>query len=261
MLACTLSAFPADFAYTFDAWLHPDGTTLDFSWQAGLFQIAVNILLTILIAFPLMKLGSKMIDTIKEPNVWLSVLFVSFVFLLLSVTIIPRNYNILYEEQCFFIYIVILIILLILLLFQYASLYIIAMGIQKNADLTQRIRFFEMQESQYNAQKKYIEETSRSRHDFRQSILTLNRLTAEDDIPSLKKYLGEYVSALPKTESVCYCKNKAVNALLNYYAHTAAEKDIRIEWHIDLPESLNIAPSLIYAAFWEISWKMRCRAA
>ncbi len=27
IFSCVLSTFPADFAYTFDAWLHPDGTS------------------------------------------------------------------------------------------------------------------------------------------------------------------------------------------------------------------------------------------
>lgn len=239
--SCVISAFPANFAYTFDAWLHPDGTSAGFSWQAGLFQLALTTVLTLLLSVPLRKYGSRLIDMINIPSVWISVISVSSIFLLLSIAIIPHNYSTLYVGRCFPIYIILLIVMLILLLFLYITLYCIAVGIQKNADLTDRIRFFEMQESQYMMQKRYIEETSKQRHDFRQSIFTLNRLAEEGDLSSMKEYLVKYAEMLPKTETTRYCRNNAVNALLNYYAQSASDSGIRIEWSIGLPDKLTIS--------------------
>lgn len=241
VFSCVLSSFPANFAYAFDAWIHPDGISADFSWQAGLFQFAVTVALTLLLSVPLYKYGSKLIDMIKIPSVWISIISVSLIFLLLNIAIIPHNYYTLYVGRCFPLYISILSALLLLLLFMYFTLYCIAMSIHKNDNLSERIRFFEMQESQYILQKRYIEETSKQRHDFRHSIITLNNLAENGELDSLKKYLTEYIEMIPKTDTRIYCKNNAVNALLNHYAHSGTENGINMEWDIGFPDKLTIS--------------------
>lgn len=241
VFSCVLSSFPANFAYTFDAWLHPDGTSADFSWQAGLFQLTVTVALMLLLIIPLYKYGSKLIDTIQIPVVWISIMTVSFIFLMLNIAMIPHNYYTLYVGRCFPLYIIILSVLFMLLLFIYIMLYCIAMGIQKNADLSERIRFFEMQENQYIMQKRYIEETSKQRHDFRHFIITLNTLAENGELNSLKEYLTKYMEILPKLNTKTYCKNNAVNALLNYYAQFETENGIHTEWDIVLPDNLSIS--------------------
>lgn len=241
VFSCVLSSFPANFAYAFDAWLNPDGISADFSWQAGLFQFAITVGFTLFLIIPLYKYGSRLIDMIQIPSVWVSIMSVSFILLLLNIAMIPHNYSTLYVGHCFPVYIIILIVLFMLLLFMYITLYCIAMSIQKNADLSERIHFFEMQESLYITQKKYIEETSKQRHDFRHSIVTLNTLAENGDLNNLKKYLAKYIKMFPKTETITYCKNRAVNALLNCYAQSAEENGIRMEWNIELPDNLLIS--------------------
>jgi len=240
IFSCVLSTFPADFAYTFDAWLHPDGTSAQFSWQAALFQLALMSAMTIMIGIPLRKWGSKLIDTINIPNVWGSIISVSIVFLLLNIAIIPRNYSTLYVGLCFPLYIAILIVTFILLVFLYIALYRIAMGVLENAKLAERVQFFEMQESQYAAQKRYIEETSKHRHDFRQSIFTLKQLADDGNFTDLKSYLEEYTRTFPQSEIKKYCNNNAVNALLNYYAHSANANNIRLDWKMNIPDLLSV---------------------
>ncbi len=240
IFSCVLSTFPADFAYTFDAWLHPDGTSAQFSWQAALFQLALMSAITILIGIPLWKWGSKLIDTINIPNVWGAIISVSIVFLLLNIAIIPRNYSTLYVGRCFPLYIAILIVTFMLLVFLYIALYRIAMGILENAKLMEKVQFFEMQESQYAAQKRYIEETSKHRHDFRQSIFTLKQLADDGNFTDLKSYLEEYTRTFPQSEIKKYCNNNAVNALLNYYAHSANANNIRLDWKMNIPDLLPV---------------------
>lgn len=240
IFSCVLSTFPADCAYTFDAWLHPDGTSAQFSWQAALFQLVVMSAITILTNIPLRKWGSKLIDTINIPNVWVSIMFVSIIFLLLNIAIIPHNYSTLYVGRCFPLYVAILIVTFMLLIFMYIALYHIAMGILENAKLMEQVQFFEMQESQYAAQKRYIEETSKHRHDFRQSIFTLNQLADDGNFTALKSYLEEYTRTFPQSEIKKYCNNNAVNALLNYYAQSANSNDIRLEWKIAIPDNLTV---------------------
>ncbi len=205
-----------------------------------MFQLALMSAITILIGIPLWKWGSKLIDTINVPNVWVSIISVSIVFLLLNIAIIPRNYSTLYVGRCFPLYIAILIVTFMLLVFLYIALYRIAMGILENAKLMEKVQFFEMQESQYAAQKRYIEETSKHRHDFRQSIFTLKQLADDGNFTDLKSYLEEYTRTFPQSEIKKYCNNNAVNALLNYYSHSANANNIRLDWKINIPDLLPV---------------------
>lgn len=240
MFSCALATFPSVFAYIFDAWLHPESTNSQFSWQAGLFQIAFISVLTVLLAVPLRKYGSKLIDTINLPDVWISIIFVSVAIFLLNIALVPYNYSNLYVGRCFPLYIAILTVTLILLIFIYTALYRIAMGTLEKAKLTEKIQFFEMQESQYSAQQRYIEETCKHRHDFRQSIFTLKQLADDGDFSALKNYLEEYTRTFPQSEIKKYCNNNAVNALLNYYAQSADSKGIQLEWKINIPNNIAV---------------------
>jgi sensor histidine kinase regulating citrate/malate metabolism len=166
---------------------------------------------------------------------------VSLIFLVLNIAIVPHEYSTLHIGKSFPLYIAILSVLLLLMVILYIAFYLIATGVLKKAELTERIQFFEMQERQYKLQKEYIKETSKQRHDFRQSIFTLKQLADENDLTSLKNYLSDYVNALPKTEIVQYCSNNALNALLNYYAHSAAEHGIELQWNIELPDTITVS--------------------
>ncbi len=238
---CELLAFPSNFAYAFDAWLHPKSNYMNFSMEASIFQFAISALMCAAFALPLSKYGSVLIDKLAVPRVWYSITAVAAVFFLMNLSIIPRNYSTLYVGRCFPIYITILFALLLLLIVLYTAVYHIAVGILKTSELTEQIRFFELQESQYAMQQKYIEETSKQRHDFRHSIFALKQLAESGDLPSVKKYLSEYVSTFPDQEIVYYCKNNAVNALLNHYAHIAHENEIKLKWSIELPEALTVS--------------------
>ena len=240
VVSSVLSGFLANFAYTFDAWLHPDSTSDQFSWQAGLFQFGITIVICLLFAVPLQKWGSRLIDRMIFPNVWYSMLAVSIIFFLLNLTIIPRKYATLYVGRCFPIYLTILLVLFLFMIFLYISFYHTAMESLHMAELNERIQFFELEESQYLMQKTYIEETAKQRHDFRQSIFSLRQLADEQDWQAVQHYLSEYANTFPQTEIIHFCKNNAVNALLNHYAQAAAAHSIQICWNVDLPETLTI---------------------
>lgn len=238
LFSCNMSAFPANFAYTFDAWLHPNRMYVDFSWEAALFQLALTAAFALVLAYPLRRYGSELIDRLVIPRAWIAIASVTSVFLLLSIAIIPRNYSTLYVGRCFPLYISILMALFLMMAILYTAFYHIVTGIFKNFRLTERIQFFELEEKQYLLQKNYIEETRKQRHDFRQSIFTLRRLAEEGDLLSVKMYLEEYAKSLPTAEIQHYCGNNAVNALLNHYADAAAQNKISLKWSIELPEQI-----------------------
>ncbi|MDO5399116.1 MAG: GHKL domain-containing protein [bacterium] len=241
IFTCGLTAFPANFAYTFDAWLHPSGNYLDFSWEAALFQLVLTSAMALAFAYPLRRWGSSLIDRVYILRVWRSILAVSFILLLVNIAIIPHSYSTLYVGRCFPLYIMILFVLLSLTIMLHITFYHIITGILKNADLSEQIQFFEMEERQYRLQQRYIEETSKQRHDFRQSVFTLQQLAENGDLESIKEYLYEYANSLPIPHFVNYCKNNAVNAVLNHYAYSAEQSGIAVKWTVSLPNTLTIA--------------------
>lgn len=238
---CELSAFPANFAYAFDAYLHPANTYLDFSPEAGMFQLITAVVLTAAFLFPLRKWGAKLIDSLEVKSVWITLIGISAVLLVLNIAIIPHNYSVLYVERCFPLYIMILSALFLLVNALYIVIYYTSIEILKNADFKKRIQFFEMEQQQYKLQQKYIEDTEKQRHDFRQSIFTLKQLAENEDLSEIRNYISKYAREFPAPKVNRYCKNNALNALLNYYTRLAEENSIQIRWEIEIPSVLRVS--------------------
>ncbi len=97
-----------------------------------------------------------------------------------------------------------------------------------------------MQERHYEALQQYIDSDSRARHDFRQAIYTLSEFSSKKDYESIDDYLHKYIEALPQKETVDYCSNSALNALINHYARMASARDIEFHAKVMLPTDLKI---------------------
>ena len=238
---CALAAFFGNFSYALDAGLHPLGKAAQFSWESTIFQFGQTIIIAGLITYPLYRYGSFMIDSPELSSIWHVFLPIPLIFLTINLIIIPHNYETIHTNNAFPMYLLMLIFMLALMLFIYILFYRIAVSIITSINNRERIRFFEMQESQYLSQKNYMEQTEKLRHDFRQSVYTLKQLSASKDWSSLEKYLTLYEETLPQKETISWCQNPAVNALLNYYSHTANQNKIHLKWDIKLDPSLHIA--------------------
>lgn len=238
---CALMAFPADFSYGFDAWLYPNGNAANFGWESGILQFAISSGLAILTAYPLNRWGSFLIDNLKFKKIWYIMLPFPLVFLLIAIMFIPHKYETMHTNNIFILFFVILGFLMFLMLFICILFYHISQSVLSATNDRERIRFFEMQQSQYIAQKNYMEQTEKLRHDFRQSIHTLKELSDMEDWEELKKYLCNYEKILPENRFTLWCENSAVNAILNYYSNIASENDIKIKWKISLTENLMIS--------------------
>ena len=76
--------------------------------------------------------------------------------------------------------------------------------------------------------------------DFRQTIYTLKELSAEKDYASIEEFLRRYVDALPQKDTEFFCRDNALNALLNHYSRQAKEQDTKLKIEVGLPEKLEI---------------------
>jgi len=233
---CTLMGFPGNFAYGFDAWLHPTQRSAEFSPEAALFQFALSCVIAALVAYPLFHFEAFLIKNLEFYNVWYIKATMSLIFLALNLTFIPHQYQTLYVNNVFPVFLITISGMLFLFLTTEIIFYLISVQILSNAQDKERIRFFEMQEAQYLAQKRYITQTEKLRHDFRQSLRILKELAGCGDWDAIKEYLNQYMDMLPNKEVTAYCPNLAVNALLNYYASIEEQSQIRKKWAIRLPE-------------------------
>lgn len=94
-----------------------------------------------------------------------------------------------------------------------------------------------LQALQYENLQSRIEETRRARHDLRQSMAAIQAFLQSDDREALKQYTARYCETLPADEPLLFCREPAVNAVLSYYARSAAEQGIPFETKVEHPES------------------------
>ena len=162
------------------------------------------------------------------------------IFTCMNVIIQPKYYETMHVNRVFSFYIGYHFLALILILTIYIIFYQVALNLIRNAENTERIRFLEMQESQYHAQQQYIAESARLRHDFRQQLHSLAEMAAAGNYEQLTEHLLGCVEELPR-QPVHYCSNLPLNALFSYYASLMDDAQIRRNWKITLPSKMNFS--------------------
>ena len=240
VFVCALLSFSANFTNGYDALRYPDATAFVARLDTSLFHFWISLIMLLLLAYPLSHYGSFLMDSLSASNVWYTTVLISGTFLGLNILIIPHKHETLYVNRMFLIFWCVLGITLTLMLMIYVLFYFIAIGMLNSARIAERNHFLEMQESQYLKQCKYMEETSRVRHDFRHSLHTLKMMSEAKDYVSLDHYLDRYLSVLPVNQFAVYCKNNAVNALMNYLVPSARETDIQVSLNFELPEQIPV---------------------
>ncbi len=240
LLVCALMTFPAGFSIIFDSRIHPNETLNDICIAATAFQCALSFILLGAFGWASYKYFSRIVDRLPGYRLWYLITPFPVLLLIINIYSLPQKNETLHVNRIFQIYIMILICELLFLLFVCVIFYFISMEILKHEEASMKVQFFEMQAKQYKVQQNYFNETARLRHDFRQSIYLLKELSDENNYVSLKDYLNKYVEQYPKHEYISYCKNPALNALLNYYRTSEKDKQIASAWAIDLPDNPGI---------------------
>lgn len=239
--ACAIMSFPAVAAFIFDAYLYPASGALNFSPEAGFFQFFLSLLLVLLLAFPLHRYFSWMLDSLDFPNVWYSTLVFPLMLTLFNLIITPYSYETLHTGRIIVILPLLELILFLLLLFLYILFYHMAAVILEHARKKEEVRFLEIQAEQYETLQNHIQQTRRLRHDFRHLVIGMTGLADSGDLDGLRTYLNEYKNELDSDTPVSYCRNAALNALLNYYREMAVSEAIKTDWKIQIPEPLTIS--------------------
>ena len=239
ILSCAITSFIANISNCFDAWLHPDSNIDAFSIEAAVFQTVLSTFIMLLLAYPFYRFATRLIDNFNVSRVWYAGTVTSFLFLLLNILFIPKDYSGVSRNITFFL--TILVILLFLYIFLAIMYYDMVKTIKDSDEDDFKNQLLRMQENVYKQQTEYLMETSRQRHDFKNMIKTFNMLAQNNSFDELKIYIQEYADNLPQNDSKLYTLNTPLNALLNHYRNEAQKSDIKLSCEVDVPSVIPIS--------------------
>lgn len=235
---CAIETFPAQFAFSFDAALHPASGAACISPEAALFQLGLSALLLAAFALPATRHFSWAVDNVELPKIWYSTVALSCVFLLFNVLAVPRSYSTLYAGRMYGLFLAFEAGALAVLVSVYVLFYLGATLLLEQAKLKERSQLLEMQSRQYLTLLEHVRQTAKLRHDFRHSIRLLASLAEQGDIDSIRAHITEYETILDRHVIANFCGNAALNALFGYYWEMAVAAGIDTDWKIALPEPL-----------------------
>ena len=138
--------------------------------------------------------------------------------------------------------IVVLLAVPLISLFLYHILWWLSKKLTEQAEMQRSLDMMQMIEKQYRETRRYLNETSSARHDFRQHILVIEEYLNAGKYDKLKEYIAPICDEVNRSHKVI-CGNQAVDAIANHYDEIAAEKEVRIYWNIKLGEMLPIKES------------------
>lgn len=235
---CAVQTFPAQFACSFDAFLHPASGAANFSVEAAFFQLGLSCLIAAVFAWPACQRFFRIVDCLDIPKIWYSTVALSSVFLIFNVLAVPRSYSTLHTGRMFYLFLLLEGCLLAVLTAIYLLFYWGTMVLLEHADLKERTQLLEMQSHQYWALQEHMRQTARLRHDFRHGLRLLSSLAEKGDIASIRTYLADYETGFAESAPANYCANAALNALFGYYHEMAVSAGVDTDWHIELPKPL-----------------------
>lgn len=240
LLVCALVSFLANYAIIFDALKHPDGHLVDFSFSAFVFLMLLLILFCGLCSFPLAKYASYTFDNLHQPRVWWLAGLVAAIFYGFNLRMVIHHYSTLHTNKIGSAYITVMVIMFVLLILLCIIFYMIVTTLIQKSETDDKNRILEMQAKQYQSLQSYLNADAKARHDFRQTIYTLTELASEKDYQALEEYLRRYKDKLPMKDSIDYCADSALNALLNHYSRKAEAECIPSVFNVSLPNILYV---------------------
>jgi len=92
-----------------------------------------------------------------------------------------------------------------------------------------------------DAANRYIRESGTARHEFHHHLTVLKVLSDENDAEGLARYLEKLTAAESDPESVLYCENVLVNAILCKYAADCQIDEIRLDCDMLVEKELPFA--------------------
>ncbi len=111
-------------------------------------------------------------------------------------------------------------------------------------------KLLQMETEYYKNNLSYVQDSSRIRHDFKQIMITMQTLLAEQKYDELITFMDQYFKNNPLPGStVRYTRSDPLNAVLNHYHSNALNSHIKLNWKISIPASLQIGETDLCTVF------------
>lgn len=111
----------------------------------------------------------------------------------------------------------------------------------ENRRLAENMAIMEKQmNAQYESGKMLIEtaeELKHQRHDLKHQYVVLDGFIDEKEYDKAREYIAKLIKAIPQEKVTVYCRNEALNAIVTYYAKTAAQNGISYDVSLEMPQS------------------------
>lgn len=235
-----IETYPLQFAFMLDARLHPESGAASMSVEAAGFQLVLALVLMAAFSYSALFQFSVLFGEADLGRVWYLTAAISALFLVPNIFITPLSYSTLEAGRTADVYPLLESVAFTILTLTYVLFYKGAVLLIERARLRERSQILEIEARSYRTLRRYMNETTRLRHDFRHSVRVLSSLAQAGDLDSLRAYLESYDRSVLDTPPASYCKNAALNALFEYYVGAAEEQSIDTRLELDLPDPLPI---------------------
>ncbi|MCI9576967.1 MAG: GHKL domain-containing protein [Clostridiales bacterium] len=240
LAVCGVMSCIKNLAIFSDALLAPDNRSPWLTLPAAGIYVLMCWALVGLLWYPSTHAARWLLQEMEMPGTWYVFWILPVTFVGLNLFLYPMDYATLYTNRMMMIYPVVVLALLGLMLFCYGLFYVLARGLGKNMRLQQENDFLQLQAAQYRALRQTISEVRQARHDLHHHIHALSALAERGDLDGLRKYLAPWQSKNPLRE-LSFCRNPAVDAVVNYYAMRFQEREVSFSCRLQLPEQLPVA--------------------
>lgn len=163
---------------------------------------------------------------------------------------VPKNYANIHVGRVYSVMILIIAVNFLVFIISQFMFFIIARSTVEHYEDLNAIQLLNIQASQYEALRDYIEYTGRIRHDFKHTIRTLSAYAAQKDYDALCSYITQYNNEIQAdSRRYFFCEHSSTNAVLSYYALIADKHNIRTDWKTDIPANIAIDDTVLSIVF------------
>lgn len=222
--------------------------TLAINYDGSAF-VGARIVIRLLIYLVILPLLFKyvrprfrlLVDTLNKE--WRPATLVPLVFLIMHIMVLyyPApywNWNRGYWSRNIILTVYMLFLAVYYLLYIQASAIVEKYALEKRQLLmAQQEKLWELELSRQNAM---VNLAFQQRHDMHHHNAVIMGLLQSGDIGDLKIYVKRYDETLNPHLNQAICLNPIANSILNLYASRAEEKNIKIKFHVNVPESIGI---------------------
>ena len=242
LTATAMAAVSVLLAICINARREVENTANVYLVSTTLLTLGLQTLLALIYALSAAPWLKWLLQEYQVERVWRIVCPFPALYTAFMIFILPQDINTVLVNRMQQISVMALLLTLMaffLLLFQF---YRTAWESVQNLELLQENQMLEMESRRYSQLREYMAQTRRLRHDFRQHLHVISGLAEGGRTEELREYLSEYENEFVDAHAT-YCANGALDAIAGYYAATAAQKQIPIEWTLQMPEKLPMRES------------------